>query len=101
MNTHTRRPLTMLGAHPGEGCLAAVVRSTEGYSGSDLTELCAQVRLRGSAALLHAALLHVALLHAALLHATSLHALCSCASARAAASQCAASPCLPTCVLAI
>ncbi|KAI8462349.1 MAG: P-loop containing nucleoside triphosphate hydrolase protein [Monoraphidium minutum] len=36
------RPLTMLGAQPGEGCLSAVVRSTEGYSGSDLTEVCAQ-----------------------------------------------------------
>ncbi|KAI8463962.1 MAG: P-loop containing nucleoside triphosphate hydrolase protein [Monoraphidium minutum] len=30
------------GAQPGEGCLSAVVRATEGYSGSDLTELCAQ-----------------------------------------------------------
>jgi hypothetical protein len=37
-----RRPLTMLGAQPGEGCLSAVVRATEGYSGSDLTEVCAQ-----------------------------------------------------------
>jgi hypothetical protein len=34
----------MLGAQPGEGCLSAVVRATEGYSGSDLTEVCAQVR---------------------------------------------------------
>jgi hypothetical protein len=29
----------MLGAQPGEGCLSAVVRATEGYSGSDLTEV--------------------------------------------------------------
>ena len=36
------RPVAMLGAHAGEGCLSAVVRATEGYSGSDLTEVCAQ-----------------------------------------------------------
>ncbi|KIY96609.1 hypothetical protein MNEG_11354 [Monoraphidium neglectum] len=36
------RPSAVPGSRPGEGALSAVVRATEGYSGSDLTEVCAQ-----------------------------------------------------------
>ncbi|GBF95213.1 hypothetical protein Rsub_07928 [Raphidocelis subcapitata] len=37
------RPVDGLrGARPGEGALTALARATEGYSGSDLTEVCAQ-----------------------------------------------------------
>lgn len=32
-----------MGARLGEGALTALASATEGYSGSDLTEVCAQV----------------------------------------------------------
>lgn len=45
-NAPRSRHLDVLGVHPEEGCLSAIVRATEGYSGSDLSELCAQVRMQ-------------------------------------------------------